>query len=328
MVKYAGVEDLYVSGGGNNNITMSGAAYSWVKGVESDQHEGHSIGVYGSFRGVVRDLYVHSTRNPNPGGGGYGLAISRASSDMLVENNIVWNMNKVMVMQSAGGGNVIAYNYMEDGWISYNTGWVETGLNSSHMAGTQTALFEGNQAFNFDSDNTWGNSTHVTVFRNHLTAKRRGIPPVNLIGDTGNRRAIGLMEGHWWYTIVGNVLGTAGQSPAPFSSLTYEAVYPWNGEVSPMFILGYNPENWNAPPDPKVLSTLIRAGNYDYVTNQVHWEDLHEQSLPHSLYLTSKPEFFGSYKWPWVDPTGTTKVYALPARARFDAGTPFAGPPG
>ena len=222
-VKHAGVEDLYVSGGGNNNITIRGAAYSWVKGVESDQHVGSSIGAYGSFRCVIRDLYIHSTRNPTPGGGGYGLAISSGSSDILVENNIVWNMNKVMVMQSAGGGNVIAYNYMEDGWISYNTGWVETGLNSSHMAGTQTVLFEGNQAFNFDGDNTWGNATHITVFRNHLTGKRRGVPPVNLKGDTGNRRAVGLMEGHWWYTVVGNVLGMAGQSPAPFSDFVYEA---------------------------------------------------------------------------------------------------------
>lgn len=326
-VKYAGVEDLYVSGGGNNNITLNGTGYSWVRGVESDQHEGSSIGVYGSFRGVIRDSYIHSTRNPTPGGGGYGLAISSASSDILVENNIVWNMNKVMVMQAAGGGNVIAYNYMEDGWISYNTEWVETGLNSSHMAGTQSALFEGNQSFNFDGDNTWGNATHITLFRNHLTGKRRGLFPVNLKGDTGNRRAVGLMEGHWWYAIIGNVLGTAEQSPAPFSRFVYESEWPWTGNVASMFKLGYNPENWNAPPDPKVLSTLVRGGNYDYATNQVHWENIPEQTLPNSLYLTAKPSFFGSHVWPWVDPVGTTKVYELPARARFDAGTPFADPP-
>jgi hypothetical protein len=327
-VTYAGVEDLYVSGGGNDNITMHGTAYSWVKGVESDLHEGSSIGVHGSFRGVVRDSYIHSTRNPSPGGGGYGIAISSASSDMLVENNIVWNMNKVMVMQSAGGGNVIAYNYMEDGWVSYDTGWVETGLNASHMAGTQTVLFEGNQAFNFDSDNVWGNATHITVFRNHLTGKRRSIPPLKFKGDVGNRRAFGLMEGQWWYTVIGNVLGSAGQSPAPLSGFAYEAAYPLTGAAVPMFILGYNPENWNAPPDPKVLATLVRGGNYDYATNKVHWQNIPAQTLPNSLYLMSKPEFFGSYVWPWVDPTGTTKLYVLPARARFDAGTPFARPPG
>jgi hypothetical protein len=39
------------------------------------------------------------------------------------------------------------------------------------------------------------------------------------------------------------------------------------------------------------------------------------------LYLSSKPAFFGSNPWPWVDPT-TGTVQTLPAKARFDAGTP------
>ena len=42
-------------------------------------------------------------------------------------------------------------------------------------------------------------------------------------------------------------------------------------------------------------------------------------AIPNSMYLTSKPAFFGSNPWPWVDPTtGTT--YTLPAKARYDAG--------
>jgi hypothetical protein len=44
--------------------------------------------------------------------------------------------------------------------------------------------------------------------------------------------------------------------------------------------------------------------------------------LPDSLYLAKKPAFFGNHPWPWVDPTGTTMVHTLPARARYDAGTP------
>ena len=82
--------------------------------------------------------------------------------------------------------------------------------------------------------------------------------------------------------------------------------------------LGYDPERWTMVPDPKVLSTVIREGNFDYVTNQVHWSGA-AQALPASLYLTSRPAFFGTNPWPWVDPTGTTKIYTLPARARYDA---------
>ena len=52
-------------------------------------------------------------------------------------------------------------------------------------------------------------------------------------------------------------------------------------------------------------------------------------TLPDSLYLTRKPAFFNAgrgYTWPWVDAAGPTKLHVLPAKARHDAGTPFAQP--
>ena len=318
-VKYAGVEDLYLSGGsgGQGNITLANAAYSWVRNIESDFQDGPSVGIDASFRSIVRDSYFHSTQQPFPGGGGYGISFSWYSADNLVENNIVWNMNKVMVMRASGGGNVIGYNYMEDGYIGNQTQWMEVGLNGSHMTTPHYELFEGNQSFNFDGDNTWGNSVYITVFRNQLTGKRRSIPPLRLT-DSQNVRAIGLMEGHMWYSFVGNVLGTANQNPSPASGFVYDASYPWRNSPIGMWRLGYNPENWNAPADPKVLSTTIREGNFDYATNQVRWASAAQQ-LPPSLYLDEKPAFFGSNPWPWVDPTGATKTFTLPARARFDA---------
>ena len=87
--------------------------------------------------------------------------------------------------------------------------------------------------------------------------------------------------------------------------------------------------------DARVTQLLLRDGNYDYLTNQVHWHGIGGSGaangltpptasvLPSSFYLTGKPAFFGSSTWPWVDATGTTKVYTLPAKARYDSGTPF-----
>jgi len=319
VVKYGGVEDLYVYGGsgGQGNIWLENAAYSWIKNVESDFQDGPSIAIDASFRCIVRDSYVHSTQTPSPGGGGYGFSFSWYSADNLLENNISWNMNKVMVMRASGGGNVIAYNYMEDGWIDYSTGWVETGINASHMTCPHYELFEGNQSFNFDGDNTWGNAVYITVFRNHFTGKRRSIAPLALT-DAQNARAIGLMEGHKWYSFVGNVLGTANQNPFPSTRYVLDAPFPWTDDPIGMWRLGYNPENWSALPDPNVIGSVIREGNFDYATNLVRWVN-GPQGLPPSLYLSSKPAFFGSNPWPWVDPTGTVKVAALPARARFDA---------
>jgi len=313
--RHAGLEDLHVYGGGNHNIVLALAAYSWVKNVESEWSTGDSIGVNASFRCVVRESYFHHSPKLHPGGGAYGLSVSLASAENLIENNIFWHFNKVMVMRASGGGNVIGYNYFEDGFIGTTpkdyTQWMEVGMNASHMTCPHYELFEGNEAFNIDADNTWGNSVYVTFFRNHATGKRRSFP------DVDNRRAIGLMAGSWWYTFVGNVLGYPGMSPDPHPSFRYQGKPPWGPPV-PMWQLGYNPENWKQAADPRVLSTVIREGNYDYVTDEVHWSR-GPQLLPDSLYLSGKPAFFGEAPWPWVDPLGATKLHKLPAKVRFDA---------
>ncbi|MFL5311241.1 MAG: InlB B-repeat-containing protein [Myxococcales bacterium] len=339
-VKFAGVEDLYVFGGqgGQGNIQVENCAYCWVKNVESDFQDGAAVSLDASFRSVLRDSYIHSTRTPSPGGGGYGISFAFGSADNLVENNISWNMNKVMVMRSSGGGNVIGYNYMQDGWIDDYPDWVEVGLNASHMTTPHYELFEGNESFNFDGDNTWGNAIYITAFRNHLTTHRRAAGPLATYSkscgvnctqyyeDADNRRGIGLMSGHQWYTFVGNVIGYAGMSNPPIRStghgdlggFEYSKTDFQNDNMISMWQVGYDPGNWAAPPDPRVTSTVIRDGNFDFFTNTVNW-DRPQQAIPSSLYLTSPPSFFSGYTWPWVDPLGaTTKTYRLPARDRFD----------
>jgi hypothetical protein len=78
---------------------------------------------------------------------------------------------------------------------------------------------------------------------------------------------------------------------------------------------------------PQAKSTFLRHNNFDYVTDLVVWDPRSSEYLvPASLYLKQRPAFFDAgkgYVWPWVDPTGATKLYMLPAKARFDAGTPF-----
>src|SRR6185503_8495722 len=312
--KYAGLEDLYVRGGQDDNITLRFALYSWVRNVESDWSMGDSFALDSCFRCVLRDSYAHDTPNPFPGGDGYLLSLARYTSDSLVENNIFINGNKVMVMRASGGGNVIGYNYFDNGYIGNTIGWMETGLNASHLACPHFELFEGNQAFNIDGDDTWGGSVYNTFFRNHATGKRRSYP------DTSSRRAIGLMYGHYFYSFVGNVLGTADQNPAPFRAFAYEDAWPWEDDPVGLWRLGYTPKDWKARPDERVVATTHRHANFDYATNAVRFESGYERSLPDSLYLGSKPAFFGSQPWPWVDPTGPVKLRTLPARARFEAG--------
>ena len=70
-------------------------------------------------------------------------------------------------------------------------------------------------------------------------------------------------------------------------------------------------------------ASLLRHGNFDYVTNSVVWEpSVADRELPASLYLPGKPPFFERLDWPWVNPVGSVKTLVLPAKRRFDAGQP------
>ena len=64
------------------------------------------------------------------------------------------------------------------------------------------------------------------------------------------------MWGHYDYSFVGNVLGTPDQNPAPYHGFAYEDLWPWNNDPIGLWRLGYNPENWDAQPDARVVNTV------------------------------------------------------------------------
>ncbi len=317
----AGVEELRVSSGRNGNIQLDHAACSWVKHVESDDSYGSCVSFRQSYRCEVRDSYLHDSYYYNNGEAGYGFDLTFASSDNLIENNISIRFNKVINCRASGGGNVIAYNYMDDGAMNSAPTWVETGLQASHYPTPHFELFEGNYSFNMDADFTEGNAIDITYFRNQASGLRRNTP--RFLHDVGNRRMAGAMKGHYWYNFVGNVLGFAGMQPTPPEGWVYEGKPPWADTPITVWRIGYWSDGWESY-DPQVGATMIRDGNYDYVTSSVHWHHTpgFTGRLPDSLYLSRKPAFFGSQVWPWVDALGAVKVRILPAKARYDAGNP------
>jgi hypothetical protein len=317
----AGVEELRVSSGRNGNIQINHAACSWVRHVESDDSYGSCVSFRHSYRCEVRDSYLHDSYYYNNGGAGYGFDVTFASSDNLIENNISIRFNKVINCRASGGGNVIAYNYMDDGAMNSAPNWVETGLQASHYPTPHFELFEGNYCFNMDPDFTEGNAIDITYFRNQASGLRRNTP--RFLHDVGNRRMAGAMKGHYWYNFVGNVLGFAGMQPTPPEGWVYEGSPPWADTPITVWRIGYWSDGMDTY-DPQVAATIIRDGNYDYVTTSVHWHQTpgFAGTLPDSLYLTHKPAFFGTHEWPWVDALGAIKVRTLPAKARYDAGEP------
>jgi hypothetical protein len=327
MTQNAGVENLTVSHGDAGNISFDGCAYCWAKNVENTLWLNAGFDINSSFRVQLEGVYVHNAVWPVPGGGGYAISSAWGSSEWLIENSISVLANKVMVTRSSGAGSVVGYNYMDDGYINGQDGWVESGINGSHMVGGHHTLFEGNWSFNAESDQTHGNSIYHTFFRNYLSGFRKpftaldGTPINDTTGCCGPLRAASPHAYAYWFSFLGNVLGTPGK----MNGWVYEGhggtnAFPPTAIWQPGWV-DISPQGY----DPNVANTMIRDGNYDYVTNSVKWaanDTAH--TLPDSLYLPGKPDFFGSTPWPWVVPTGSQQLFTLPAKQRYDAGTPFA----
>ncbi|MFT3917202.1 MAG: hypothetical protein QM704_24870 [Anaeromyxobacteraceae bacterium] len=323
-VRGAGVEALTLLGGSDGALRFEAAARCWARNVEVSRWLGEGIAVTHGFRVEVRDSYVHDGAWSSPGGAGYALSLSNGSAEVLVENDVLVNANKVMVARSAGAGSVVAYSYADGGFILGSEGWIEVGLNASHMVGPHHVLFEGNDGFNFDSDKTHGSSTRMTVFRNWLRGVRRPFtnPQTrNVVDDAaskrnGPKRCAGAGAYTYGMNYVGNVLGEQGK----MDGWVYEGAGRNAMGKPSIWLLGWDdasPQPW----DPSVAATALRAGNWDWLQARQSWEQGVPGPLPDSLYLAAKPPFFGAAPWPWVDPaTGRTGV--LPARARLEAGTP------
>jgi hypothetical protein len=135
-----------------------------------------------------------------------------------------------------------------------------------------------------------------------------------------NARTVGLMYGSWWHSFIANVLGLQGS----MQGWVYEdSNWPWGGPA--IWKFGYTPTHWEQEADTVAVSTALRDGNFDYVTNTFNWLGP-VKKLPKSMYLPAKPAFFGALQWPWVTPEQPQKFYTLPAKARFVSGNPFGTP--
>jgi pectate lyase-like protein len=320
--RYLGLEDLAVTGGQNNNVFLLNVAFAWVKNVESDGDPANGPGVEGAhvalvhaYRCEVRGSYVHHARKIEPGGGAYGIALGTQSSDNLVEDNIVVRLNKPIVLSGTGGGNVVAYNYVDDAFIAYHATWQETAIDANHGAFPHYDLIEGNWAPNVAADSTHGNSGWQTFFRNYATGMNTGVP------RTANVRAVGIDGFNREYNVVGNVLlrpglKVNGVAPILLSSSRDTLAVPAAYRIG-AGSLGGPVEAFD---DGTALRTLLRHGNFDYATNRIEWDPrIASHELPPSLYLKGKPAFFGDELWPFVDPGREPKVGVLPAKKRFDA---------
>lgn len=295
----AGIEDLTVDNqtSRTDGIVINGTANCWLKGVELNGSWQNGILLKKSYRVTIRSCKIHEGIPPLPEAGpqystsrAYGI-FSNITSASLIENNQFYHLCMTVCMSGPNSGNVLSYNYIAEMYYSPSMKW-QSDIFSLHGGHARANLFEGNWGVgSFLADNVWGSSSHNVLFRNRIT-----------LDPKRPRRAfdIGLYSMSSYFSIVGNVLGSTGFETS-YSTST-------SGTKS---ILGLDPAI--------AASTLIHA-NWDSVTNGVRWNGTDDHVLPCSLYLSSKPSWWGSLHWPAIGPDVSPMYPAAPV---VGSGTPW-----
>jgi hypothetical protein len=327
-----GVEDLTLDHAGSNETTgigFSNAYNCWVKGVKSLSANRNHVWLNQTARVEVRDSYFHGTKNA--ASQSYGIEFFTTADDLIINN--IFHHVTAPIMMGSSAGSVVAFNYLIDMYYSIAT-WMMAGLQGSHDAGTGMNLFEGNVANAFLMDLYHGTGSLPTLFRNRLAGSEPG-------KTQGNTNVVNIWAFNRHVNVVGNVLGTSGYHTV-YETSRAAGASSGNPDRS-IYVLGFSGigEQLSAgiPYDSRIMSTMLRWGNYDYATRQTRWNAAEipagnpvpsTETLPPSLFLSSRPGWWGSTPWPAIGPdvTGGSDpaghAHRIPAQTCYET-TPKGG---
>jgi hypothetical protein len=318
----AGVENLHITfetaQSAGNGVQIHYSVGCWVKRCEiTNFHNGGLYPRWGCLSFEARENYIHNPTSYN-GGMGYAIRMWGYVCDSLIEDNIIFDCHTAIDIDTGGAGNVIAYNYAARLYPSSNVHWLLGGADS-HGAHPYMNLYEGNCMEMMAFDNFHGSSSHNVVFRNYASG-------LSFDGyATTNLRALVIDAWQRYWSVIGNVFGVAGagqlyEIPSPYTTDNNKVIYK----------IGYWGSSYPGEPrDSTTISAMILHGNYDYVHAGLVWDpQISDHNIPDSLYLTSKPAWFGVLDWPPFTPERSgfnpNNINKIPAQVRFENGLPWA----
>ncbi len=342
-----GIEDITFDGNGIAGfpIEFYQTWGCWVKGVEILRSTSRQVFLYNFVNGEVRDNFIHSVIGGGPNH--EGIDLYEDCSFNLIENNILYNggFPGITLGDSKGGcvGNVIGYNFV----YAANVGSASMSgadISVSHGPHNGFNLVEGNIAGGLLSDGYFGSTSHSTALRNWLTATH----------PTATANLIAVNVGRWnnYFSLVGNVLGSASFAATGLYApevgfgynqpVIYKLGFPnlgnnsysmtWGPTNPPDYFLQLNNNNPGGQLqelDLNVKATMLRHGNFDYLTKTTKWDPaISSQSIPASLYYSSKPAWWPSdVAFPSIGPDLNPMNGSNPAYQRFKAmGTGWSSP--
>lgn len=287
-------------GGMAGGVCLYNSYQSWLKDcvVTNAPQSSVILGYWSVFDQIEGNLITHHTSYS--GSGPYSLQMERRSGNNLAQNNIIQTANLTICVQYGTSGNVIAYNFNDRNYVSYNdTDATDQGIGiCPHGLLSQMDLFEGNVVPNIKADAYWGPNITNTYFRNWCTLKSY-INDANLLSRGTSYAAWEVQEVQQGQSFIGNVISR-------FSHPT-GLIYRFDADSTP---------------------TLFMHGNFDFVSGATQWSNGVSHSLPISYYLPdAKPSWWGNLpNWPAIGPdvntTATLVDYpVIPAQYRAQFGT-------
>ena len=307
----AGIEDLTIDNSlsGSSKQSSEGATIAhygtdncWLLRVEAIGSYTNMIRMKRSYRDTIRGCKFHEGTPALPATGpqystsrAYGIYMSPASG-CLVENTQIYHLDMATKLDGPVSGNVFAYNYITAMYYSPSASWQVDSFRF-HGGHPMMNLFEGNYVTGrVNADAVWGSSSHNTFFRTKNTLEP---------SRTSAAWNYSLYQKSNYYNMIGNVIGTAG----------FENGYSVSIGSKLKAIYGM---------DPAVSGTLLHA-NWDSLNKGIIWNGSNDRSLPASMYLSSKPGWWGSSPWPAIGPD-LSPMY--PTAPPVGTGTPWGGTTG
>jgi len=278
-------------------IAAYGTSNCWLLGVEAIGSYTNMVRMKRSYRDTIRGCKFHEGVPALPATGSqyntsraYGMYMSPASA-CLVENTQIYHLTMATKLDGPASGNVFAYNTVAAMYYAPSATWQVDNFRM-HGGHPMMNLFEGNVLLGRTiADVVWGSSSHNTYFRN-----RNALDP----DRTSSAYNYALYKHASYYNIIGNVIGTAG----------FENAYSVNIGSSLKAVYAF---------DSTVLTTT-QHGNWDSVTNSITWNSADDRTLPASLYLSGKPNWWGSMQWPAIGPDVSPM---FPPAKGLGTGTPW-----
>lgn len=283
-IRKSGVRNLSLlrgGGTGGHYLKFAGTDECWaynIKTYEVPSSTYHCY-LYGTYRTEIR--HCDMAHMANLTNSTYCI-FAQGSTGWLIEDNYFHDSPNVMPYQACGGG-AFTYNYVND--LPYDPADFLSQIVFAHGGHNHYNIFEGNWLAT-GYHNAGGSAVNQTWFRNRM----RGYDATGL--KTGNTKCLTIEHGGEMtgFTYAGNVLGEDGYHTTVSSTFSGTSgnfaegiIYMLHDDVVDFQKFG----NYNTVNDAVPAGEAVGGGDA-LVTSYLH---------------VTKPSWFASLPWPWVNPS-------------------------